>query len=45
MKVAFAGLKERKYKTRDKSIKYVNKYDNVELSLLLCDDAYGRIDL
>lgn len=42
MKVAFAGLKEHKYKTRDKSIKDVNKYDNVELSLLLCDDAYIR---
>ncbi|KAF3333386.1 Endoribonuclease YbeY [Carex littledalei] len=42
MKVAFAGLKERKYKTRDKSIKDVNKYDNVELSLLLCDDAFIR---
>lgn len=42
MKVAFESLKDPKYKTRDKSIKDVNKFDKVELSLMLCDDAFIR---
>jgi ssRNA-specific RNase YbeY (16S rRNA maturation enzyme) len=40
IKVAFESLKDQKYKTRDKSVKNVNKFDKVELSLLLCDDAF-----
>ncbi|KAJ1691091.1 hypothetical protein LUZ63_015246 [Rhynchospora breviuscula] len=42
MKVAFESLKDPKYQTRDKSIKNVNKFQKIELSLLLCDDAFIR---
>ncbi|KAJ3686431.1 hypothetical protein LUZ61_015595 [Rhynchospora tenuis] len=42
MKVAFESLKNKEYQTRDKSIKNVNKFQKIELSLLLCDDAFIR---
>ncbi|KAJ4769914.1 Endoribonuclease YbeY [Rhynchospora pubera] len=42
MKVAFESLKDPKYQTRDKSIKNVNKFLKIQLSLLLCDDAFIR---
>lgn len=40
MKVAFDGLKDSKYKTRDASITDVDKFDNIELSVLLCNDDF-----
>ncbi|KAF0934205.1 hypothetical protein E2562_023460 [Oryza meyeriana var. granulata] len=40
MKLAFELLESSEYKTRDKCISNVNKYDTVEVSLLLCDDDF-----
>ncbi|CAL9119548.1 unnamed protein product [Musa textilis] len=40
LKVAFDGLIASKYNTRDTSIDDVNKYEKVELSVLLCDDGF-----
>ncbi|KAJ0971411.1 hypothetical protein J5N97_019370 [Dioscorea zingiberensis] len=40
MKVAFDGLKDSEYRTRDTSISDVGKFDNIELSVLLCDDDF-----
>uniref|UniRef100_A0A0D9VDZ1 Uncharacterized protein n=1 Tax=Leersia perrieri TaxID=77586 RepID=A0A0D9VDZ1_9ORYZ len=42
VKVAFEILKSSEYETRDKSISNVNKYDTVEVSILLCDDHFIR---
>lgn len=42
MKVAFYNLEGSEYKTRDTCISNVNKYDTVEVSLLLCDDSFIR---
>ncbi|KAG8070246.1 hypothetical protein GUJ93_ZPchr0006g45747 [Zizania palustris] len=42
MKVAFARLESSEYNPRDKCISNVNKYDSVEVSLLLCDDDFIR---
>uniref|UniRef100_A0A0E0JXK9 Uncharacterized protein n=1 Tax=Oryza punctata TaxID=4537 RepID=A0A0E0JXK9_ORYPU len=39
-KVAFDHLESSEYKTRDNCISDVNKYDVVEVSLLLCDDDF-----
>lgn len=41
-KVAFDDLEGLEYKTRDPSISNLNKYDSVEVSLLLCDDIFIR---
>lgn len=41
-KVAFYNLEGSEYKTRDTCISNVNKYDTVEVSLLLCDDSFIR---
>ncbi|XP_018683801.2 endoribonuclease YBEY, chloroplastic isoform X3 [Musa acuminata AAA Group] len=40
LKVALDGLLTSKYNTRDTSIDDVNKYEKVELSVLLCDDGF-----
>ncbi|THU50002.1 hypothetical protein C4D60_Mb06t15500 [Musa balbisiana] len=40
LKVALDGLLASKYNTRDTSIYDVNKYEKVELSVLLCDDGF-----
>lgn len=40
MKIAFDGLKDSEYKTRDTSICDVGKFDKVELSVLLCNDEF-----
>ncbi|XP_072958885.1 endoribonuclease YBEY, chloroplastic-like isoform X4 [Typha angustifolia] len=42
MKVAFDDLKDSDYKTRDNSIKDDDKFEKVELSLLLCNDDFIR---
>jgi ssRNA-specific RNase YbeY (16S rRNA maturation enzyme) len=42
MKIAFDGLKDSEYKTRDPSISDVGKYEKVELSILLCNDDFIR---
>lgn len=42
MKIAFDGLKDSEYKTRDTSIDDVGKFDKVELSILLCNDDFIR---
>ncbi|KAL6006055.1 hypothetical protein ACLOJK_040100 [Asimina triloba] len=42
MKIAFDGLKDSDYKTRDASIDDVGKFDKVELSVLLCNDDFIR---
>ncbi|KAM7257191.1 hypothetical protein ACFE04_012932 [Oxalis oulophora] len=42
MKLAFDGIKELKYKTRETSIKDVGEFENVELSILLCNDEFIR---
>ncbi|OEL16029.1 hypothetical protein BAE44_0022954 [Dichanthelium oligosanthes] len=41
-KVAFDDLEGSEYKTRDPSISNLNKYDSIEVSLLLCDDNFIR---
>ncbi|KAG6644034.1 endoribonuclease YBEY, chloroplastic isoform X2 [Carya illinoinensis] len=40
MKLAFDGLKDSAYKTRDAAISDVGGFENVELSLLLCNDEF-----
>ncbi|WOL19666.1 hypothetical protein Cni_G28468 [Canna indica] len=40
LKVALDGLKISEYSTRDTSINDFNKYEKVELSVLLCDDDF-----
>ncbi|KAL8109945.1 endoribonuclease YBEY, chloroplastic isoform X1 [Apium graveolens] len=40
MKVAFDGLKDSEYKTRDPAIDDVGCFENVELSVLLCNDEF-----
>ncbi|KAH7523565.1 hypothetical protein FEM48_Zijuj06G0025500 [Ziziphus jujuba var. spinosa] len=42
MKLAFEGLKDSKYKTRDTAIKDVGGFESVEISLLLCNDEFIR---
>lgn len=42
MKIAFDGLKDSEYKTRDTSIDDVGKFDKVELSIMLCNDDFIR---
>ncbi|KAK1370146.1 putative rRNA maturation factor [Heracleum sosnowskyi] len=42
MKVAFDGLKDSEYKTRDPAIDDVGCFENVELSVLLCNDEFIR---
>ena len=42
MKVAFDGLKDSCYKTRDTAISDVGGFESVELSLLLCNDEFIR---
>uniref|UniRef100_A0A5B7AM20 Sugar-phosphatase n=1 Tax=Davidia involucrata TaxID=16924 RepID=A0A5B7AM20_DAVIN len=42
MKLAFDGLKDSKYKTRDPAIDDVGRFENVELSVLLCNDEFIR---
>ena len=40
MKIAFDGLHDSEYKTRDTSINDVGKFEKVELSVLLCNDDF-----
>ncbi|KAK6912764.1 Endoribonuclease YbeY [Dillenia turbinata] len=40
MKLAFDGLKDSEYKTRDPTITDVGGFENVELSVLLCNDDF-----
>eukprot|EP00262_Sarcandra_glabra_P013612 TRINITY_DN3818_c0_g2_i1.p1 TRINITY_DN3818_c0_g2~~TRINITY_DN3818_c0_g2_i1.p1 ORF type:complete len:588 (-),score=122.17 TRINITY_DN3818_c0_g2_i1:33-1796(-) len=40
MKIAFDGLKDANYKTRDTSIDDVGRFEKVELSVLLCNDEF-----
>ncbi|GAB4854345.1 hypothetical protein Ancab_022931 [Ancistrocladus abbreviatus] len=40
MKLAFDGLKDSQYKTRETAINDVGGFENVELSLLLCNDEF-----
>lgn len=40
MKLAFDGLNESPYKTRDNTISDVGGFDNVEVSVLLCNDEF-----
>lgn len=42
MKIAFDGLKDSEYKTRDTCIDDVGRFDKVELSVLLCNDDFIR---
>ncbi|PIA56221.1 hypothetical protein AQUCO_00700519v1 [Aquilegia coerulea] len=42
MKLAFDGLKDSQYKTRDTSIDDVGGFETVELSVLLCNDDFIR---
>ncbi|KAF3446720.1 hypothetical protein FNV43_RR11900 [Rhamnella rubrinervis] len=42
MKIAFDGLKDSGYKTRDTAISDVGGFESVELSLLLCNDEFIR---
>jgi hypothetical protein len=42
MKLALHNLENSEYKTRDTSIRNVDKYGSVEVSLLLCDDGFIR---
>ncbi|KAL2940155.1 Endoribonuclease YBEY chloroplastic [Bienertia sinuspersici] len=42
MKLAFDGLKNSEYKTRDPTIDDVAGYETIELSLLLCNDDFIR---
>ncbi|OAY84385.1 Endoribonuclease YbeY, partial [Ananas comosus] len=42
IKVAFDDIKDSEYKFRDKCIDDVDKYEKVELSLLLCNDKFIR---
>ncbi|CAN6841799.1 unnamed protein product [Brassica oleracea] len=40
MKLAFNGLKDSKYKTRETDIEDVGGFETVELSLMLCNDEF-----
>ncbi|XP_076954074.1 endoribonuclease YBEY, chloroplastic-like [Bidens hawaiensis] len=42
MKLAFDGLKDSDFKTRDPAIDDVGQYESVELSILLCNDNFIR---
>lgn len=42
MKLAFDGLKDSGYKTKDTAISDVGGFESVELSLLLCNDDFIR---
>nr|XP_023891411.1 endoribonuclease YBEY, chloroplastic-like [Quercus suber] len=42
MKLAFDGLKDSTYKTRDTAINDVGGFESVELSVLLCNDEFIR---
>ncbi|TQD91157.1 hypothetical protein C1H46_023276 [Malus baccata] len=42
VKLAFDGLKDSMYKTRDNAIGGVAGYESVELSVLLCDNEFIR---
>lgn len=42
MKIAFDGLGDNDYKTRDTSIDNVGKFEKADLSLLLCNDKFIR---
>ncbi|XP_057479974.1 endoribonuclease YBEY, chloroplastic isoform X2 [Actinidia eriantha] len=42
MKLAFDGLKDSEYKTRDPAIDDVGRFATVELSVLLCNDEFIR---
>lgn len=42
MKLAFDGLKDSNYKTRDTGIEDVGGFQSVELSVLLCNDEFIR---
>ncbi|XP_068648261.1 endoribonuclease YBEY, chloroplastic [Aristolochia californica] len=42
MKIAFDGLKDWQYKTRDTAIDDVGNFEKVELSVLLCNDDFMR---
>lgn len=43
MKAAFDSLKYSIYKTRETSINDVGNFENVELSVLLCNDEFIRV--
>lgn len=40
MKIAFDGLKDSAYKTRDTAVSDIGVFENVELSVLLCNDEF-----
>ncbi|XP_024006321.1 endoribonuclease YBEY, chloroplastic-like [Eutrema salsugineum] len=40
MKLAFDGLKDSKYKTRETGIEDVGGFETVELSVMLCNDEF-----
>lgn len=40
MKLAFNGLKDSKYKTRETDIEDLGGYETVELSVMLCNDDF-----
>ncbi|KAK3022949.1 hypothetical protein RJ639_046767 [Escallonia herrerae] len=42
MKLAFDGLKDSEYKTGEPAIEDIGRYENVELSVLLCNDEFIR---
>ncbi|KAJ7965915.1 haloacid dehalogenase-like hydrolase family protein [Quillaja saponaria] len=42
MKLAFDGLKDSGYKTRETAISDVGEFESVELSVLLCNDGFIR---
>ncbi|XP_076954075.1 endoribonuclease YBEY, chloroplastic-like [Bidens hawaiensis] len=42
MKLAFDGLRDSDYKTRDPAIDDAGQYESVELSILLCNDDFIR---
>lgn len=42
MKLAFDGLKDSEYKTRDDGIRDVGGFQSVELSVMLCNDEFIR---
>lgn len=42
MKLAFDGLKDSNYKTRETAIEDVGGYQSIELSVLLCNDEFIR---
>lgn len=40
MKLALDRLKDSEYKTRDSGVNNVDRFENVELSMLLCNDDF-----